>query len=73
MTVYAVFLCTVLANGQQVCQPTAFKSDPTEAACEAHKRGMERIVNPGVKVVCMKRQCQRGKEALVIMQSRHDQ
>ena len=53
MTVYAVFLCTVLANGQQVCQPTAFKSDPTEAACEARKRGMERIVNPGVK--CMKK------------------
>jgi hypothetical protein len=55
MTIYAVFLCTVLASGQQVCQSTAYKADATEAACKAHKRGMERIANPGVKVVCLKK------------------
>jgi len=54
-TIYAVFLCSVLANEQQICAPTAYKADLTESTCEAHKRGMERIVNPGVKVICMKK------------------
>jgi len=53
-TIYAVFLCTVM-GGQQSCYPTAFKADATLAACEAHKHYMERLVNPGVKVVCMKK------------------
>lgn len=53
-TIYAVFLCTVL-GGREICSPTAYKADPTQATCEAHKQGMERIVNPGVKVVCMKK------------------
>jgi hypothetical protein len=53
-TIYAVFLCSVVGS-QQICQPTAYKADPTQAACEAHKRSMERIVNPGVSVVCMKK------------------
>ena len=53
-TIYAVFLCTVL-GGREICSSTAYKADPTEAACEAHKRGMERIVNPGAKVICMKK------------------
>lgn len=55
MTIYAVVLCTILANGKQVCVPTTYKDDPTELACEAHKRGMERIANPGVKVICLKK------------------
>ncbi len=54
-TIYAVFLCTILGNGQQVCQPTAYKADRSQSECDAHKRGMERIVYPGVKVICMKK------------------
>jgi hypothetical protein len=53
-TLYAVFLCTVM-GGREICQPTAFKNDPTSAVCEGHKRYMEGSVNPGVKVVCMKK------------------
>lgn len=52
-TIYAVFLCTIL-GGSEICQPTAFQDDSTEAACNAHRRYMEGLVNPGVKVVCMK-------------------
>ena len=53
-TIYAVFLC-VTSSVQQICSPTAFKADPTPAACETHKHYMESLVNPGVKVVCMKK------------------
>ena len=54
MTIYAVFLCTVL-SGREICQPTAYKADPTETTCQSHKRYMEALVNPGVKVVCLKK------------------
>jgi hypothetical protein len=54
MILYAVFLCATV-GGREICVPTAYKDDPTEAACDAHKRGMGRVTNPGVTVVCMKK------------------
>jgi hypothetical protein len=54
MTIYAVFLCSI-AGSQQICSPTAYKADQTAAICETHKRYMEGLVNPGVKVVCLKK------------------
>lgn len=56
MTIYAVFLCSIVGS-QQVCSPTAFNADPTLAACETHKRYMEHMVRPGVQteVICMKK------------------
>ena len=53
-TLYAVFLCFAM-GGREMCQPTAFSSDPTPQACDVHKRYMEGLANPGVKVVCMKK------------------
>jgi hypothetical protein len=53
--IYAVFLCVNL-GGREICQPTSFRDDPTLAACEVHKRYMEGLANPGVKVACMRKQ-----------------
>ena len=53
-TIFAVFLCSIV-GGQQICSPTAYKNDPTQSACDAHRHYMEHMVNPGVTVVCMKK------------------
>jgi|HubBroStandDraft_3_1064219.scaffolds.fasta_scaffold523698_2 hypothetical protein len=57
-TIYAVFLCGIL-NGQQVCQPADPYVYNTEVNCEARRRAIERnpspAINPGVKIVCMKK------------------
>jgi hypothetical protein len=53
-TIYAVFLCSIVGN-QQICSPTAFKNDPTQAACDAHRHYMAALIKPGVTIVCMKK------------------
>jgi hypothetical protein len=54
--IYAVFICGVL-NGQFTsCQPTVFNADLTAQACEMHRQYVERLVKPGAKVICMKKE-----------------
>jgi hypothetical protein len=65
-TIYAVFLCATLndprwgaMNGQQQCQLAEPLTYKTENECEASRRDIERhpspAINPGVKIVCMKK------------------
>jgi hypothetical protein len=56
MTIYVLLLCSLAgSHGRERCVSTAFGSDLTTEACEAHRQYMEGHVKPGVTVVCRER------------------